>query len=265
MLIRIISIVVVLFWLGSMGWLCAVIWAPPESRMAEVDPREIYEVFFGWNETTNMTLLENGMRRGQLSVAGGSGTDPGTGEYENLLSVSAVLENYDKGIREREVEAFVRVAMDFSREIELLRSELSGRIPSRHLSARVSMEGDPPKLDIRASIRDQDILNLKGIDASNLPKMPENLVPMGSFLGNASLNLADIDWQIEARMGSFTFGGRDQRAYLLILRLPKHDQSIRVYFSEVGEPLKIESGLGFEAISEILVPLDAYPTRKADD
>jgi hypothetical protein len=33
---------------------------------------------------------------------------------------------------------------------------------------------------------------------------------------------------------------------------------VRAYLSEVGEPLKIESDLGFEAVSEILVPLDAY-------
>ena len=51
------------------------------------------------------------------------------------------------------------------------------------------------------------------------------------------------------------------RAFLLRLRSPDHDLEIRVYLSEVGEPLKVETDLGFEAISEILVPLDAYRHR----
>ena len=54
---RLFSIAVVLFWMGSVGWLCAVVWAPPGSRMAKIDPREVYEVFFAWNESTTMTLL----------------------------------------------------------------------------------------------------------------------------------------------------------------------------------------------------------------
>ena len=38
MLFRILPLGIVLFWLGSVGWLCAVVWAPPGSRMARVDP-----------------------------------------------------------------------------------------------------------------------------------------------------------------------------------------------------------------------------------
>jgi len=35
--------------------------------------------------------------------------------------------------------------------------------------------------------------------------------------------------------------------------------------SEVGEPLRIETDFGVEAVSEILVPLDAYLKRKEKD
>jgi hypothetical protein len=51
------------------------------------------------------------------------------------------------------------------------------------------------------------------------------------------------------------------RSFLLILRGAGPDQEIRIYLSEAGEPLRIESDLGFEAISEILVPLDAYKEK----
>ena len=65
---RLITVFIVLFWAGSMAWLCAVVWAPPASRMAKVDPQEVYGVFFGWNDTTTMTVLEHGVRRGQITV-----------------------------------------------------------------------------------------------------------------------------------------------------------------------------------------------------
>ena len=73
--LRFFYIAILLFWLGSVGWLCAVVWAPPESRMSQVDPREIYAVFFAWNDSTIMTFLENGERKGQVTIAGGSGED----------------------------------------------------------------------------------------------------------------------------------------------------------------------------------------------
>ena len=53
------------------------------------------------------------------------------------------------------------------------------------------------------------------------------------------------------------------RAYLLILRTVEQDVIFRVYFSELGEPFKVETNFGFEAISEILVPLEAY--RKSQE
>jgi len=88
---RLFTVFVVLFWAASVGWLCAVVWAPPESRMSRVDPREVYDTFFAWNDSTSMTLLENGARRGQLTVSGGSGVDPGA----NTLSFSGSLESPD--------------------------------------------------------------------------------------------------------------------------------------------------------------------------
>jgi hypothetical protein len=58
-------------------------------------------------------------------------------------------------------------------------------------------------------------------------------------------------------------GGREMRAFLLTLRSDKQAQEVRIYLSEAGEPLRIESDLGFEAVSEILVPLDAYQRRSS--
>tara|TARA_R110000850_G_scaffold17330_3_gene53479 strand:+ start:266 stop:976 length:711 start_codon:yes stop_codon:yes gene_type:complete len=230
--------------------------------MAEVDSREVYDVFFNWNDSTSMTLLENGARRGTITIAGGSGIDSEGGVFSNLLSGSGTLEKFDPVESTTTVDLFWKGLLEFDREISLRGGELSIRIPKQQLSTHLSYSGEPLRLDASASIGGQEIFKIGGgeNDASALPL---HLLPMGSMVGGlSSVNPSNLKWESEARMGNFSFGGRDMRAYLLILRAVDQDQVIRVYLSEVGEPLRIESDLGFEAVSEILVPLDAYRNQQ---
>ena len=46
------------------------------------------------------------------------------------------------------------------------------------------------------------------------------------------------------------------------LSMDQLDQSIRLYFSEAGEPLQINTDLGFEAIAEMLAPIDRVPLER---
>lgn len=271
---RLLSVVIVLFWLASMGWLCAVVWAPPESRMAQVDAREVYSVFFNWNESTAMTLLENGVRRGQITIAGGSGEDPDTGVFTNSLSLSGTMESRETRNEDGspQIDLFWRGLLDFSKSLGLQSGNFSVRVPTRQLSAHFSMVRKPDAEEMEVSKESFDfkaraVLNqqplfefdsLKG--AGNA--LPLHLLPMKSMIGIESLDPQNLEFEAEARMGKFTFGGRDLRAYLLILRRPGSEESVRVFLSEVGEPLKLETDYGFEAISEMLVPLNAYSGGK---
>ena len=47
-------------------------------------------------------------------------------------------------------------------------------------------------------------------------------------------------------------------AYRLSLKADAFDSEMRIYFSQVGEPLWIDTDFAYEAISEVLVPLEAY-------
>lgn len=283
MLSRILPPVIVLFWLGSVGWLCAVVWAPPESRMDRIDPLEVYRVFFGWNDSANMTLLEHGVRRGQITVSGGSGNDPVTGDFTRDLSFTASLETYDARSVSHLVDLFWRGTISFTEAMDLLASEFSVRIPDKDLSAHLHYLESAKAGKVVVRMAGREILSFDSTTAGPDERATEspfavlgalggtpgdaNMLGALSGFGLAALNPAAMELETSARMGNFNFGGRDMRAYFLTLRNPEHDQELRIYLSEVGEPLKIESDLGFEAISEVLVPLDAYRrnvTRKIE-
>lgn len=264
MLFRLVALGIVIFWLGSIAWLCAVIWAPPESRMAKVDPREVFDVFFQWNDTTRMTLVENGKRRGQLSVSGSHGPEIDSEDIVNSISISLSLESFKPDIKAIIADAFFKLAVDFSEQMKFRKMDLSARVPSKGMTAHLEMGGDPMEYEVKAAMGEQELLNFKGAAGSGMPVLPLNMLPMGSFLGSGNFDPREMKWEIEARMGRFNFGGREQRAYLLIFNLPEQDQSVRIYLSEVGEPLQIETDIGFEAISEILVPIESYETGSPD-
>ncbi|MEM9017634.1 MAG: hypothetical protein AAGC68_11525 [Verrucomicrobiota bacterium] len=265
MLLRGLSLFIILFWLASIAWLCVVVWSPPESRMTRIDPRAVYDVFFAWNDNTNMTLLENGRRRGLISVSGGSGTDSETGVFSNLLSVSGSVETPDPKEGSREIDLFWRGVAEFSNELELQTGELTLRIPRRQLSAVLKGKADPISYEVQVKLSGREILNFDS-EAGN--EIPLDRIPLDSLESVAGVNPMSMQLETEARVGEFPFGGRNLRAYLLVLKPVGYDQSIRVFLSEAGEPLKIETGFGFEAVSEILVPLEAYQrpnTTSADD
>ncbi|MEM6280026.1 MAG: hypothetical protein AAF733_11140, partial [Verrucomicrobiota bacterium] len=144
MLPRIFTIAIIVFWLGSVGWLCAVVWAPPESRMSKVDPREVYEVFFAWNESTRMTLLENGSRRGEIAVGGLSGEDPKTGEFQNSLSLTGNIDALDPKNDFPGIDLNWRGLADFDRDIVFQSGSFSVRMAALGLSVLMALEGDPP-------------------------------------------------------------------------------------------------------------------------
>ncbi len=262
---RIISPAIVLFWAASVGWLCALVWAPPGSRMALVDPLEVYRVFFSWNDSANMTLLENGTRRGQLTVSGGSGLEPGTGEISRDLSFSGTLETYDSVGDSNLVDLFWKGTVAFSAAMVLRETDFSVRLPGKELSAHIGYSAATGEGNVRVMMAGREVLHFDGAQPGTLegtggllPSLPAMIGAAGIPGGLAAFHPAMMKVETTARIGRFNFGGRDRRAYFITFRQPDQDQEIRVFLSEAGEPLKIESDLGFEAISEILVPLDAY-------
>ncbi|MCG8602234.1 MAG: hypothetical protein MI807_18965 [Verrucomicrobiales bacterium] len=277
MFLRFVPFFIVCFWLASVAWLSAVIWAPPESRMAQVDPRQVYDIFFAWNESTNMTLLDNGVRRGQITIAGSSGENPDTAVFEKTLSVSGVLESPEDGggMPALNTDLFWRGLLDFSEALHLMGGSFSVRVPRQGLTAHLDLERKPDtdpaeiskdafQLRARATLAGQEVFSIDSekIDDLTGSPIPFAMLPMQSMIDLETINPAEWKLENDARVGRFTIGGRELRAYLLTFRKDGGEGAVRVFLSEVGEPLRIETDFGVEAVSEILVPLDAYRDTK---
>ncbi len=247
--------------------------------MAQIDPREIYEVFFAWNESTNMTLLENGVRRGQVTISGGTGTDSETGVFSNTASVSGMLESLELAELPTSAAIFWKGVFELDREMQLQEGDFSIRMPRReteaHFAITRSEEKDPKgntpsdsealpfDFRARALIKKKEIFQFDTA-ASKGSAIPLQMLPMASMLGLGALDPESLKFDAEARMGKFSFGEKELRAYLLMLTPKGKEGSVRIYFSEAGEPLRIETDLGFEAVSEILVPLKTYRPEEGE-
>jgi len=323
------TLAIVLFWLSSVAWLCATIWAPPESRMARIDPMEVYEVFFTSADSTEMALLENGRRRGDLIVSAArrlaeahetesaqpqgnpdeeSPEGPGQPGWVNAVSLNARLIRYTGPQGDFEVDLSARIHLEFSLAMERLSTDLTLRHPEHQLVANFKNTIEPPRTEAEVLLGPQTLFSvatdggpeslgpllalaasgggglagLGGLGTTGgLPGLPALPGGLGALLpslsgllppsqrpdGESGENaVKELPWTVEARRGSFSFGGHSFRAYLLILRLEGREEAVRLYFSEAGEPLRIATDFGFEAVSEILVPLDAYrPTPSMPD
>ena len=65
-----------------------------------------------------------------------------------------------------------------------------------------------------------------------------------------------------ATRGSIEMAGRKMPVYAVAVRLGESADAapvLRLYLSEAGEPLKIETDWGFEAIAEVLIPVETHP------
>lgn len=258
--LRLAAIAIALFWLGSVAWLCAVVWAPPGSRMAQVDPREVYRVFFDWNESTTMALLENGMRRGEIKISGGSGIDEASGVFERVLSLSGTTDHHDERSGAPTTHLSWRGNLTFSEAMEVRDGKISLRIPDRELDAHLSFDatGDgAPTTKARVAMAGSELISFDSSTAPG-PTASLPLPALGNLFGIGPLDPSALKFTTEARMGNFNLAGREIRAFLLVLRGEEPGQELRAYLSEAGEPLRLETDFGFEAVSEILVPLDAY-------
>ncbi len=263
MWLRTFQIFTLIFWLGSMGWLASVIWAPLGTRMKPVEAREAYNAFFQWNESTNMTLLDNGVRRGQITVAGYSGFDERAERNLNGISVSGLIESETEIGVSGMVDLFWRGVIDFIEEedMKMHGGDFSIRIPNRQLSAHVAFEGDPMIMKAQALLNKIPIFSYNSADGKAPPAIPKSaasLLPIAGMGDPAEMNQDQFKPEITAQRGLYKLSGRELPVYLLTLDFVGIGQKLRVFLSEAGEPLLIETDLGYEAISEMLVPLEVY-------
>lgn len=241
---------IVVFWLFSMGWLTKTLLAPDHGGMTPVDPRRPLSAFFGWNDSTRLTLLQDGKKLGEISVLGASGE----GQLPSLSVSGTLLGNVAPAV----LGTFVSFLVKFNEDYTPNGGALSLRIPSRDLDVKASKSAPEAPLHAQVTMAGETIFAHDG--ASN--ESPLNPGILGMFGQNPAAGMllgsgvpSGWDWQVKAFQGRYRLAGRTLPVFLIIVSTDQQDAEVRIYLSKAGEPLEIGTDFGFQAISEVLVPI----------
>jgi len=278
MIFRLTSVLIVLFWAGTTGWLIRTVWFTDEDRFEPIAAEEVMGAFFRWNDTTNLTILENGVKIGQMALGGLEGKDPRTGEVLRGLSSSGTLDEPEmETLGSASLTGLTwRLNANFAETSDLIDLETVIRVPRQNLNVRLEWKGEPPVLAARAMIGGVTIyesghLSVDEADDRGAAALIENspavaaakagAFPLPGLGGKGPEGLADASaWEpkIEASKGMMDAAGRGLPVYLLKIRFGNSGlgEPLRLYLSEAGEPLRIDTGWGFEAVAEVLIPVE---------
>lgn len=233
-----------------MGWLVKTLLGPEQAGMTPVDPRRPLSAFFGWNDSTRLTLLQDGNKLGEISVLGGSGE----GQLPSLSVSGTLLGNVDPSV----LGTFISFLVKFNDDYSPNSGAFSLRIPSRDLDVKASKSAPDQPLRAKVSISGETIFSHDGTPNQS----PLNAGILGMFAQNPAASMllgsggpSGWNWRINAFQGRYRLAGRTLPVYLIVVSADQQDAKLRIYLSKAGEPLEIDTDFGFQAISEVLVPI----------
>lgn len=277
MIPRLLSAFILIFWLATTGLLVRSIWFGEETRFEPVDPSEALGTFFKWNETSTLTIVENGQKIGQMVVSGFEGRDPRTGDFARGLSTQGTLDGRAESAGEGG-ESLVgtswRLTADFGQAVELEHFDLKLRIPQQELDVRLALEGDPPSVHAQVMAGEMVIYESGSPSAETLPGAAKkagapassavgtlpSYAAMGGLPGGSLLAMDPEAWKpdVKASRGLMVVAGSRQPVYLVEVRFGADTSTLplKLYFSEAGEPWRIDTGWGYEAMAEVLIPVE---------
>lgn len=254
-MVRTLQIVVIAFWLFTIGALLKTIYSPGEAGFVELDVRRPLQNFFEWNDSTRMNLYQDQRELGSLSVVAFNSAKQSRPGFSFSTTLMKEVEPHLMG-------AFINALFKFNEDFSLHKGAFTFKLPSQQLTTQLHTD-DNNELKALVKKGDQTLFNYEGSrDGSPTPAM------LGMIQGNpmaagllASLGQTQTDsdnengalWggKVKAYRGFHRINGRRLPVFLLKIE-PVSQQEIRIYFTESGEPLVIESDFGIYAISEVL-------------
>ena len=248
MVVRTLQFLVFGFWLFTMGALLKAIYSPDEAGFVELDVRRPAQNFFQWNDSTRMTLYQDQRKLGRLSVVAFEKTN----DSQPGFSLSTTL---TEGVDPQMLGAFTSALFKFKDDFTLSRGSFIFKLPSRQLVAQIHTDSDD-QLTASVKMGEETLFDYQGSkEGSPNPAMLGMLQanPMAGGLFAALNSGGEGQWQekIKAYRGKHRVNSRRLPVYLFKIE-PTAQQEIRIYFTESGEPLVIETSFGIYAISEVL-------------
>lgn len=282
MILRILQIVIVLFWLGTTAALIRRTYFADFSRFPSVDPSEVAEKFFAHTSSSDLILLQDGELLGRLFLS------PRTQVRSRNLQQKAFAEG------SREIAFHCRIAPEevatqLPEEVMLTeRMEANGSIildsdlkwssvrvrvqlPEMRVQGRAVLQQDP--LTYQVEYADQLLLDsrrpellterleeVRGMVDQHPALANLDLSMLESLQGGQAMELihqslvGQLQPRVDARKGSFRMLAHRYNGYIVRLDWVEGENGLTLFLGENGELLRIEGVPGFEILGELFVP-----------
>ncbi len=263
--LRLLQIFIVVFWLGSTAWLLHTAWFADESRFAEVEPERVVRLIFDWKDLSDLAVIESGERIGKMTLAALYIREPAVNAKREFSTAGDL---YREALPDLNSNLSWRGTIRVTERMKLRALDILITARAQNLSISTIYNAEKESLKFKV-MKGQETLalfdgapgDLKGLSAPGAATPP--MLPMLPFPGGmGGLDGASLQNEISLRasFGQTYIGTRKMPVYLLAVQAGEQDL-LKFYVSEAGEILKISTGLGIEAVAEILTPPD-LPRRK---
>lgn len=269
MLLRLFQALVVVFWAVMTVLLVRLVWFPEETRLNEVPPEVVLDAFLSRRIPSELVVLDGNVEVGSVTLSSKrlpEGAAAHSGEIEIFLAGIFYLEQFGKDLPPLRYAG--KVWVDDDATLSGVRFEL--RVPGSDGSASVEFTPATGEMRYRVVRGDEVVLD-SGADGGSAAKEAEaqarlllqtwgvpllaggdlSLDPGGSVDEAARTLLG----RLRARQGNVEIRGNRFSAFLLDLPI-LGGKPVRLVFTKSGELMKADGVLGYEVVSDILVPLE---------
>lgn len=256
---------IVLFWLAMSGQLAWLILFPDRAGMTEVPPEFVAGLILGCAEPSQLIVLKNGRRAGevslgtrvpeagrdgagaltQLSIAGWLAVDHPLTEIKRISG--RLLLNLDEKFSLKDLGLTLRIpgsSRGFELEFEPATRAMRYRPAGGGAAAGPFQEGDIEQLKLLFAMWGVDLGAFGLGDETPSPAPP------------VELEKVKESGIMTARRGQMTVRGERFHGYLLVIDLGE-ESTLELTVSEAGELMRVETFLDYELLAEVFVPADA--------
>lgn len=265
MISRLISILIIGFWLLMTGLLMRAIWFPGDSRLDKISPGAVLRVIAARGEPSHLDIYENRRVVGKLNVSPMSPQLSGK-KQKIRLHLDGTLD-----LRIQAQKLTVTGDVLFSHEGELAGIDLKLLLKSQKLELTIRQDGAGQEPTLRLTMLGMTLLDTsRNVREGEVLEANPSIALLLSFAGISPADLesarqkAEVEasaTSLDARQGEFELSGRKHRGYVISV-LRQNTPAFRMCVENTGQIMSIETPVSYRLITDDINERDAVPSGK---
>lgn len=262
MISRLISVLIISFWLLMTGLLMRAIWFPGDSRLDKISPGAVFRVIAARGEPSHLDIYENRRVVGKLNVSPMSPQLSGR-RQKIRLHLDGTL---DLRIQAQKLTVTGDVLLSHDGELTGMNLKLLLKSQRLELTIRQDEPDQEPVLkltmlgmtllDTSENVREGEVL--EGNPSIALLLSFAGISPADSESIRQKANVEASATNLDARQGDFELSGRKHRGYVISV-LRHNTPAFRMCVENTGQIMSIETPTSYRLITDDLNERDVQP------